>query len=381
MLTILTARKAIYNSEDNQINLKKWVAPFIAANDGVTFKDPALEAPPDIILRMARLALSCTTMPTALRPNLIKVLAELEALREEVCGATRNRMARRIDREIDDAKGHSLEEEVANAIRIGPPSHHSHLHSRRPSYISSDCPLRCLRARPESASRPPSFLPSSCPIRCLRARPESPLVVLAISLPCAQFVAFALVPNRLLVALPFSHPNAQFVADALVFSRPSSLLSHEPPQFSSFCRALCKSLSRRHYSLLLLSITSSPSHTRLKLRSRRPFSLRVGHLVASAHASNRPPVALPISLHIAHLVALLVPAHITHLVALSLASNRRDRLAISSPIPSPCPSPSPSPTPCPIPSRRPHISFHLSSLHFLPPLSIALTFSPTFPPS
>ncbi|CAI5953633.1 unnamed protein product, partial [Closterium sp. NIES-64] len=119
MLTILTARKAIYNSDDNQINLKQWVAPFVAANDGVTFKDPSLEAPPDIILRLARLALSCTAMPTALRPNMIKVLAELEALREEVRGATGDQMARRIDREIDDTHGHDLEEEVANAIRIG----------------------------------------------------------------------------------------------------------------------------------------------------------------------------------------------------------------------------------------------------------------------
>ncbi|CAI5953631.1 unnamed protein product [Closterium sp. NIES-64] len=119
MLTILTARKAIYNSDDNQINLKQWVAPFVAANDGVTFKDPSLEAPPDIILRLARLALSCTAMPTVLRPNMIKVLAELEALREEVRGATGDQMARRIDREIDDTHGHDLEEEVANAIRIG----------------------------------------------------------------------------------------------------------------------------------------------------------------------------------------------------------------------------------------------------------------------
>ncbi|CAI7914866.1 unnamed protein product, partial [Closterium sp. NIES-54] len=95
------------------------VAPFIAANDGVTFKDPSLEAPPDIILRLARLALSCTAMPTVLRPNMIKALAELEALREEVCGATRNRMARRIDRELEDKQGHDLEEEVANAIKIG----------------------------------------------------------------------------------------------------------------------------------------------------------------------------------------------------------------------------------------------------------------------
>ncbi|CAI6008423.1 unnamed protein product [Closterium sp. NIES-65] len=95
------------------------VAPFIAANDGVTFKDPALDAPPDIILRLARLALSCTAMPTVLRPNLIKILAELEAMREEVSGATRNRMARRIDMEIDDKQGHNLEEEVANAIKLG----------------------------------------------------------------------------------------------------------------------------------------------------------------------------------------------------------------------------------------------------------------------
>ncbi|GJP38445.1 hypothetical protein CLOM_g22880 [Closterium sp. NIES-68] len=119
MLTILTARKAIYNSEDSQINLKQWVAPFVAANDGVTFKDPALDAPTDIILRLARLALSCTAMPTASRPNMIKVLAELEGIREEASGRAGDRMAMRIDSEIDETRGHDIEEEVANAIRIG----------------------------------------------------------------------------------------------------------------------------------------------------------------------------------------------------------------------------------------------------------------------
>ncbi|CAI7772058.1 unnamed protein product [Closterium sp. NIES-53] len=76
MLTIITARKAVWNLESNLVNLKAWVEPLVAAKDVATFKDPYLEAPDTMVLRLARLALSCTTMPTASRPSMSRILGE-----------------------------------------------------------------------------------------------------------------------------------------------------------------------------------------------------------------------------------------------------------------------------------------------------------------
>ncbi|GJP80023.1 hypothetical protein CLOP_g10266 [Closterium sp. NIES-67] len=98
MLTLITARKAIYNVDSDQFNLKQWVAPLLAAGDAAAFKDPQLEAPDDLVLRMAKLALSCTAMPTASRPSISRVLGELLVMKEEFLGQEEDRMAARIDR-------------------------------------------------------------------------------------------------------------------------------------------------------------------------------------------------------------------------------------------------------------------------------------------
>ncbi|GJP34356.1 hypothetical protein CLOM_g18807 [Closterium sp. NIES-68] len=97
MLTLITARKAIYNVDSDQFNLKQWVAPLLAAGDAAAFKDPQLEAPDDLVLRMAKLALSCTAMPTASRPSISRVLGELLVMKEEFLGQEEDRMAARID--------------------------------------------------------------------------------------------------------------------------------------------------------------------------------------------------------------------------------------------------------------------------------------------
>ncbi|CAI6007181.1 unnamed protein product [Closterium sp. NIES-64] len=101
MLTVLTARKAICNLESDQVNLKAWVAPLVASNNVAAFKDPDLIASDTIILRLARLALSCTAMPTASRPSISRVLAELTVIKEDCLGLDSNRMAERIDKELD----------------------------------------------------------------------------------------------------------------------------------------------------------------------------------------------------------------------------------------------------------------------------------------
>ncbi|CAI5983436.1 unnamed protein product [Closterium sp. NIES-64] len=98
MLAVITARKAIYNIESNQ------AAALVAAGDVAALKDPHLQAPDDLVLRMARLALTCTAMPTASRPGMSRVLAELLLLKEEFFGEDEDRMAVRIDHEIESSE-------------------------------------------------------------------------------------------------------------------------------------------------------------------------------------------------------------------------------------------------------------------------------------
>ncbi|CAI5970325.1 unnamed protein product [Closterium sp. NIES-64] len=115
MLTLITARKAIYNAEADQINLKQWVAPLVAAGDAGAMRDPQLEAPDDLVLRMARLALRCTVMPTASRPSISRVLGELLVMKEEFLGQDEDRMAARIDRELESSENVNLSMEIARA--------------------------------------------------------------------------------------------------------------------------------------------------------------------------------------------------------------------------------------------------------------------------
>ncbi|CAI5477122.1 unnamed protein product [Closterium sp. Yama58-4] len=103
MLVVISARKAVYMTEDRQINLKQWVAPLVASCDVAAFKDPHLNAPDDFVLRMARLALACTAMSTASRPSMARVLGDLLAMKDEIMGAEVHRAACRIDREIDSS--------------------------------------------------------------------------------------------------------------------------------------------------------------------------------------------------------------------------------------------------------------------------------------
>ncbi|GJP55930.1 hypothetical protein CLOM_g14944 [Closterium sp. NIES-68] len=118
MLTVLTARKAICNLESDQVNLKTWVTPLVASSNVAAFKDPDLEAPDTMVLRMARLAISCTAMPTATRPSMSRVLAELMVIKDEFLGLETNRMAERIDRELDASTPQDFDGELARIASI-----------------------------------------------------------------------------------------------------------------------------------------------------------------------------------------------------------------------------------------------------------------------
>ncbi|CAI5508400.1 unnamed protein product [Closterium sp. Naga37s-1] len=110
MLVVITARKAVQMADDIQINLKQWVAPLVESGDVASFKDPHLDAPDDLLLRLARLALTCTAMPTASRPTMGRVLGDLLGMKEEVLGgAEAHRAACRIDREIGSSAAHTVD--------------------------------------------------------------------------------------------------------------------------------------------------------------------------------------------------------------------------------------------------------------------------------
>ncbi|CAI5987141.1 unnamed protein product [Closterium sp. NIES-65] len=82
------------------------------------FRDPSLDAPDDILLRLARLALSCTAMPTASRPSMGKVLGELVAVRGEIVGEEVDKVASRIDSEIDTSTDLDFNASIARAHEI-----------------------------------------------------------------------------------------------------------------------------------------------------------------------------------------------------------------------------------------------------------------------
>ncbi|CAI5957261.1 unnamed protein product, partial [Closterium sp. NIES-64] len=90
------------------------------------FKDPYLDAPDDLVLRWARLALSCTTMPAASRPSMNQVLGELVKLKQEASGAHESHVGEaksRLDTELGSSIGSSsFTAEMARAERGDMPS-------------------------------------------------------------------------------------------------------------------------------------------------------------------------------------------------------------------------------------------------------------------
>ncbi|CAI7909317.1 unnamed protein product, partial [Closterium sp. NIES-54] len=157
MLVLITARKAIHMDEDGQTTLKHWVAPLVASSAVATFKDPQLEAPDDLVLRMARLAISCTGMPTASRPSMIRILAELQQMKSDFFGIDPDRAANRIDRELAIGVGVSFTAEIARAENLGILATHSNF--QLPTATSSH-PQPLPTAH--SSSQPPTA-PSSRP--------------------------------------------------------------------------------------------------------------------------------------------------------------------------------------------------------------------------
>ncbi|CAI7777247.1 unnamed protein product, partial [Closterium sp. NIES-53] len=118
MVVVITARKAVHVTEDSQTSLKQWVAPLVDSSAVASFKDPRLDAPDDLVLRLARLALSCTAMPVASRPSTSQVLGELAKMKQEMYGAHVSEAISCIDMEVESASSApSFSAEIARAKR------------------------------------------------------------------------------------------------------------------------------------------------------------------------------------------------------------------------------------------------------------------------
>ncbi|CAI5975813.1 unnamed protein product [Closterium sp. NIES-64] len=83
--------------------------------DAFLLRDPRMEeedAPDDVILRAAHLALTCTAALTATRPSMARLANDLEGIRGEVVGEEVNRAAERVDEvvRLGTGKMRTLEE-------------------------------------------------------------------------------------------------------------------------------------------------------------------------------------------------------------------------------------------------------------------------------
>ncbi|CAI5505039.1 unnamed protein product, partial [Closterium sp. Naga37s-1] len=97
------------------ISISKWATALMAEGKTSPLRDPRMEAPDDITIRLAHLAVTCTAMPTASRPSMSRVAQDLEAIREEVGGRdARVRAAARIDEKLSSQQlRRSMEEDLA----------------------------------------------------------------------------------------------------------------------------------------------------------------------------------------------------------------------------------------------------------------------------
>ncbi|CAI5472212.1 unnamed protein product [Closterium sp. Yama58-4] len=102
ILEVITGRRAVVNTGSGNSTIKEWAEEALQSNDLSRLRDAQLHPPlPDnILLRVVRLAISCTLMPTATRPTMSHVFSELSAIRQEYFGVEENRAAHKVDNEM-----------------------------------------------------------------------------------------------------------------------------------------------------------------------------------------------------------------------------------------------------------------------------------------
>ncbi|CAI6011030.1 unnamed protein product [Closterium sp. NIES-65] len=113
MLEVMTGRHVATNSlvvpsdeeAGQQLHILSWVQQQLAQYGGseavAWLKDARMEARDELVLRVVQLALRCTAMPTAMRPAMTEIAAELDAVLVEVGGKRINSAAHQVDQEME----------------------------------------------------------------------------------------------------------------------------------------------------------------------------------------------------------------------------------------------------------------------------------------
>ncbi|CAI7807879.1 unnamed protein product [Closterium sp. NIES-54] len=112
---ISPANEACASASNEPISISKWATGLMAEGKTSPLRDPRMEAPEDITIRLAHLAITCTAMPTASRPSMSRVAQYLEIIREEAEGGdARVRAAARVDEKLSGQRlRRSMEEDLA----------------------------------------------------------------------------------------------------------------------------------------------------------------------------------------------------------------------------------------------------------------------------
>ncbi|CAI6011021.1 unnamed protein product [Closterium sp. NIES-65] len=113
MLEVMTGRHVATNSlvvpsdeeAGQQLHILSWVQQQLVQYGGseavAWLKDARMEARDELVLRVVQLALRCTSMPTAMRPAMTEIAAELDAVLVEVGGKRINSAAHQVDQEME----------------------------------------------------------------------------------------------------------------------------------------------------------------------------------------------------------------------------------------------------------------------------------------
>ncbi|CAI5526670.1 unnamed protein product [Closterium sp. Naga37s-1] len=86
MLVMFTGRPPFVEGDGQDQLVTKWASDCLSSGDSGSLKHPTMDAPPDVVLHVAQLALTCTAERTAARPSMAHIANELQSIREEVVG-------------------------------------------------------------------------------------------------------------------------------------------------------------------------------------------------------------------------------------------------------------------------------------------------------
>ncbi|GJP37510.1 hypothetical protein CLOM_g21907 [Closterium sp. NIES-68] len=118
LLEVMTGQRAMIGSGEQQVSIKDWADHHVLARDANSLKDTRLNIPipDDLMLRIAKFALTCTSIPTANRPTMSQIYTELKNMKQECFGVEENVAANKVDAEISSAAGEAaipLDEQIA----------------------------------------------------------------------------------------------------------------------------------------------------------------------------------------------------------------------------------------------------------------------------